>query len=103
MKRFFLFLALTALCISCGDQTTKTTADSTCEGVVYEINTRQMTPEGTLAAASELLPTLKDAGVDVVWLMPIYPIGEKGRKGSLGSYYAIKAYCDVNPQIGIID
>ena len=103
MKRFFLFLALTALCISCGDQTTKTTADSTCEGVVYELNTRQMTPEGTLAAASELLPTLKDAGVDVVWLMPIYPIGEKGRKGSLGSYYAIRDYCDVNPEFGTLE
>ena len=89
MKRFFLFLALAALTISCGTRTTKTSADCVCEGVVYELNTRQMTPEGTLEAAGELLPTLKDAGVDVVWLMLIYPIGEKGRKGSLGSYYAI--------------
>ena len=103
MKRFFLFLALAALTLSCGTQTTKTSADCVCEGVVYELNTRQMTPEGTLEAAGELLPTLKDAGVDVVWLMPIYPIGEKGRKGSLGSYYAIKDYCDVNPEFGTLE
>ena len=103
MKRFFLFLALAALTISCGTQTTKTSADCVCEGVVYELNTRQMTPEGTLEAAGELLPTLKDAGVDVVWLMPIYPIGEKGRKGTLGSYYAIRDYCDVNPEFGTLE
>ena len=103
MKRFFLFLALAALTLSCGTQTTKTSADCVCEGVVYELNTRQMTPEGTLEAAGELLPTLKDAGVDVVWLMPIYPIGEKGRKGTLGSYYAIRDYCDVNPEFGTLE
>ena len=41
--------------------------------------------------------------MDVVWLMPVYPIGEKGRKGTLGSYYAIKDYCAVNPEFGTLD
>ncbi|MDE7005846.1 MAG: alpha-glucosidase C-terminal domain-containing protein [Alistipes sp.] len=64
------------------------------------MNVRQVTPEGTFAAAAQQLPRLRDLGVDIVWLMPIHPIGEKGRKGSLGSYYAIRDYMDVNPEMG---
>ena len=60
--------------------------DWTADAVVYELNTRQATAEGTLAAAEKKLPELKELGVDVVWLMPIYPIGVEGRKGTLGSY-----------------
>ena len=71
--------------------------------VVYEMNVRQYTPEGTLNAAAEQLPRLKDLGVDVVWLMPIHPIGEKGRKGSLGSYYAIRDYREINPEFGTME
>ena len=58
--------------------------------VLYEMNVRQLTPEGTLRAAAARLEFLRDLGVDAVWLMPIYPIGEAGRKGSLGSYYSIR-------------
>ena len=68
--------------------------------VLYEMNVRQLTPEGTLRAATSKLPFLKDLGVDAVWLMPVYPIGEAGRKGSLGSYYSIRDYCAVNPELG---
>lgn len=67
---------------------------------IYQINTRQFTPQGTLQAAQEQLPRLKDLGIDVVWLMPIHPIGEVKRKGSLGSPYAVKDYFEVNPEIG---
>ncbi len=77
--------------------------DWTADAVVYELNTRQATAEGTLAAAAKKLPELKELGVDVVWLMPIYPIGVEGRKGTLGSYYAIKDYCDVNPEFGTLE
>ncbi|MGM9738434.1 MAG: alpha-amylase family glycosyl hydrolase [Candidatus Cryptobacteroides sp.] len=70
------------------------------DAVIYEMNVRQYTPEGTLAAAAQHLPRLKELGVDVIWLMPIYPIGVKERKGTLGSYYAISDYCDVNPEFG---
>ena len=66
------------------------------------MNVRQYTPEGTFAAAQQQLPRLKDLGVDIVWLMPIYPIGIEGRKGTLGSYYAIKDYCDINPEFGTL-
>ncbi len=75
-------------------------ADWSYQSVVYEMNVRQYTPEGTFAAAARELPRLKDLGVDVVWLMPIYPIGVKERKGTLGSYYAISDYCAVNPEFG---
>ena len=77
-------------------------ADWTYGTVVYEMNTRQLTPEGTFAAAEQHLSRLKDLGVDIIWLMPIYPIGELERKGSLGSYYAIRDYCDVNPEFGTL-
>ena len=70
--------------------------------VVYEMNVRQYTPEGTFAAAQQELPRLAELGVDILWLMPIYPIGVDGRKGPLGSYYAVKNYCDVNPEFGTL-
>lgn len=70
---------------------------------LYELNTRQFTPEGTFAAAAEQLPRLKDLGVDIVWLMPIHPIGEKNRKGTLGSPYSVRDYRAVNPEFGTLD
>ena len=71
--------------------------------VLYEMNVRQLTAEGTFRAAIERLPFLRSIGVDAIWLMPIYPIGEDGRKGSLGSYYSIKDYTAVNPEFGTDD
>lgn len=71
--------------------------------VLYEMNVRQLTPEGTLRAAAARLEFLRDLGVDAVWLMPIYPIGKKNRKGTLGSYYSIRDYCAVNPELGTMD
>jgi len=67
---------------------------------IYEVNIRQYTPEGTFKAFQKHLPRLKEMGVDILWLMPIHPIGEKNRKGSLGSYYAIKDYTAINPEFG---
>ena len=69
-------------------------------GVIYELNTRQFTPEGTFRAAEEHLPELKNLGVDIIWMMPLQEIGVEGRKGSLGSYYAIKDYCSFNHEFG---
>lgn len=73
------------------------------DAVIYELNVRQTTPEGTLSAAAGRLPQLKRLGVDVVWLMPVYPIGEAERKGTLGSYYSVRDYCAVNPEFGTMD
>ncbi|HBS33002.1 MAG TPA: alpha-amlyase, partial [Parvularcula sp.] len=75
----------------------------TRDAVLYQINTRQFTPEGTFAAAERELPRLKELGVDILWLMPIHPIGEKNRKGSLGSPYSVKDYLAVNPEFGALE
>ena len=70
------------------------------DAVIYQINTRQFTPEGTFAAAQAQLPRLKALGVDILWLMPIHPIGVEHRKGSLGSPYSVRDYFGVNPEFG---
>jgi glycosidase len=67
---------------------------------IYEVNIRQYTEEGTINAFREHLPRLKEMGVDILWLMPVQPIGELNRKGSLGSYYSVKDYKAVNPELG---
>ena len=70
------------------------------DAVIYEANIRQHTEEGTFAAFAKDVPRLKNMGIDIIWLMPIHPIGEKNRKGELGSYYSIKDYKAVNPEFG---
>ncbi|MEM9820795.1 MAG: alpha-amylase family glycosyl hydrolase [Bacteroidota bacterium] len=70
---------------------------------IYEVNLRQYTPEGTLAAFEKQLPRLKEMGVDILWFMPIHPISQAKRKGSLGSYYAVADYKDVNPEHGNLE
>lgn len=72
----------------------------TRNAVIYEVNLRQYTPEGTFKAFEQHLPRLKAMGVDIVWLMPVNPIGIKNRKGTLGSYYSIKDYLGINPEFG---
>jgi len=67
---------------------------------IYEVNIRQYTPEGTFHAFTEHLPRLKEMGVKILWLMPIHPIGEENRKGTLGSYYSITDFKEVNPEFG---
>lgn len=74
--------------------------DWTDNAVIYEVNIRQYTPEGNFKAFTEHISRLKDLGVDILWLMPVHPIGEKNRKGKLGSYYSIKDYYAVNPEFG---
>ena len=67
---------------------------------IYEVNIRQYTPEGTFSAFEKHLPRLKDMGIDILWLMPVHPIGEEKRKGAKGSYYSVKDYYGVNPEFG---
>ena len=103
MKKTALFAAVAAMLVGCGSQPDKAVQESAFDkynSVVYELNVRQATPEGTFAAAEEYLPVLKNMGVDIVWLMPIHPIGADGRKGTLGSYYSISDYEAVNPEFG---
>lgn len=69
---------------------------------IYQLNTRQFTAEGTFAAAEKQLPRIKALNVDIVWLMPIHPIGVKNRKGTLGSPYSVRDYYGVNPEFGTL-
>ena len=70
---------------------------------IYEVNLRQFSENGTFKEFEEHLPRLQELGVGILWFMPIHPIGEKNRKGSLGSYYSVKDYFDVNPAHGTLD
>ena len=106
MFKKFLFLPLIATLLfgaCCNNTPQGAHPDWTYDAVVYEMNVRQYTPEGTFAAAAEHLPRLKELGVDIIWMMPIYPIGVKERKGTLGSYYAISDYCATNPEFGTLE
>ena len=106
MKKFFLFVASIATligCCNCDKKVAEAPEFDMYNSVVYELNIRQATEEGTFAAAEAYLPVLKDMGVDIVWLMPISPIGVDGRKGTLGSYYSIIDYKEINPEFGTMD
>ena len=116
MKKIFTFSAIAALAaslFSCNNAaktaetdgrdstfTSLTQPEWSRNAVIYEINWRQMTPEGNIEAMQRQLPRLKDLGVDILWIMPVHPISELNRKGELGSYYAAKDYKDVNPDLG---
>ncbi len=72
----------------------------TKNATIYEVNIRQFTKEGTFKAFENHLPRLKAMGIDIIWLMPINPIGVKNRKGTLGSEYSVKDYLEINPEYG---
>jgi len=135
MKKFALLIMIFGLLISCKNETNKN--ESTSEevkkdslapvsdemmesAVIYEANIRQYSPEGTFDAFTKDIPQLKDLGVKVIWLMPMYPISEKNRKATggkdvediedpeerkkyLGSYYSISDYTAVNPEHGTME
>ena len=71
--------------------------------VIYSIYVRNHTPEGTFRAVEPDLERIKALGADVIWLMPIHPIGKKGKKGSLGCPYSISDYRTVNPDYGTME
>ena len=70
------------------------------DATIYELNVRQFSNEGTFDAIIPHLDRIKDLGIEIIWLMPIHPIGIENRKGGLGSYYAVKDYKGVNPEFG---
>ncbi len=81
----------------------KTTASWLDSIVLYEVNIRQYTEEGTFKAFEEHLPRLKAMGVNTLWLMPVHPISVTERKGTLGSYYAVDDYMAINPEFGTME
>lgn len=104
-----LFLALVVMAVTIASCSSKHKAERSGpsphvewsrNATIYEVNIRQFTPEGTFNALERELPRLQKMGVGILWLMPINPIGEKNRKGSLGSYYSVRDYFAVNPDYG---
>ena len=71
--------------------------------VIYEVYVRSHTPEGTFRAIEPDLDRIAALGVDIVWFMPIHPIGEQNKKGSLGCPYANRDYRTVNPEYGTLE
>jgi glycosidase len=70
------------------------------EGVIYELFPRNFSAEGNFNGVTARLDELKDLGVGIIWLMPIHPLGEKLRKGTVGSPYAVRDYYAINPAYG---
>lgn len=76
------------------------TPEWTAKSNIYEVNIRQFTAGGNILGLRHHLKRLKEMGVDILWLMPIFPIGEINRKGTYGSAYSVKDYKKVNPDFG---
>lgn len=99
MKRYLIFFLLFIL-PSQQSFSQPVAPDWAKNSTIYEVNIRQFSKEGTFKSFQQHLPRLKELGVDILWLMPINPIGKLNRKGTLGSYYSVKDYVDVNPEFG---
>ncbi|WDT68048.1 alpha-amylase family glycosyl hydrolase [Cloacibacterium sp. TD35] len=105
MKKLFLSAMLGLSLISCTalqNQKTMTT-DWKHNTNIYEVNVRQFSKEGTFKAVEKELPRLKRMGVETLWFMPITPIAQKNKKGTLGSQYAAQDYTSINPEFGTLE
>lgn len=115
MKKIFAWAFAAVIISSCspqlapiaenmgGDVTSFTHPDWSHSTNIYEVNVRQYSEEGTFDAFAESLKRLKKMGVEILWFMPITPIGIEGRKeneSQLGSYYAVRNYRQINPEFG---
>ena len=133
MKKTIVTALAVLTLFSCKNETEKTTENSKTEiakfssdveesSVIYEVNIRQYSPEGTFKAFTKDIPQLKELGVKIIWVMPIFPISQTKRKATggddskfasempkeeqhkyLGSYYAVSDFKKVNPEFGTIE
>ena len=97
------WLAINSAVVARADEsapTTRKSPDWLRSSVVYELFPRNFSQEGNLNAITARLDELKNLGVDILWIMPIHPIGEKLRKGTLGSPFAVRDFYAVNPDYG---
>lgn len=132
MKKSLITALAVLTLFSCKNETEKTPENSKTEiakfssdveesSVIYEVNIRQYSPEGTFNAFTKDIPQLKELGVKIIWVMPIFPISQTKRKATggddskfasempkeeqhkyLGSYYAVSDFKKVNPEFGTI-
>jgi glycosidase len=88
---------------SFSDEPARSSEEWVRDAVIYEVYLRSFSRQGGFKALEQRLPELKDLGVGVIWLMPIHPVGELNRKGTLGSPYSIQDYYAINPEFGTLD
>jgi cyclomaltodextrinase / maltogenic alpha-amylase / neopullulanase len=81
-------------------ESARSTRDWVRDGVVYEIYPRQFSASGDFNGVTNQLDRLKELGVTILWLMPIHPIGQEKKKGTIGSPYAVRDYYAINPDYG---
>jgi glycosidase len=81
-------------------ETARTPRQWVRDGVIYEIFPRAFSPAGNFNGVTARLDELKDVGVNILWLMPIHPIGQEKKKGTIGSPYAVRDYYAINPDYG---
>lgn len=100
--KWSILVATLALMCSCGSHTTKATyqVPDPQDVAMYQVNPRVFAAEKSFLAVAEQLDSIQNLGVNVVWFMPIYEIGQKN---SVNSPYCIKDYKGVNPEFGTID
>jgi glycosidase len=134
MKKILLSALLLSTLLSCKKETEQKTATNSSSqittitpeieenAVIYEVNIRQYSEEGTFNAFTKDIPQLKEMGVKILWVMPIFPISQTKRKATggdnskfasempkeeqskyLGSYYAVSDFKNVNPEFGTIE
>lgn len=123
MKKLLLSILIAATIFSCKtSETLNFNASELENAVIYEVNIRQYSPEGSFNAFTKDIPNLKELGVKVIWVMPIFPISQTKRKATggddskfasempaseqhkyLGSYYAVSDFKKVNPEFGTMD
>ncbi|MBM78185.1 MAG: alpha-amylase [Crocinitomicaceae bacterium] len=108
-KTFIIILSILLICcnsklenndISLIDKETSEKVNWKKNATIYELNVRQFSENGDFISVLPHLKRIKEMGIKIIWLMPIHPIGEKNRKGSLGSYYSIKDYQAINTEFG---
>lgn len=96
----WLTISLLNLRADSSPATTRKSPDWLRSSVVYEIFPRDFSKTGDLNGITARLDELQDLGVDILWLMPIHPIGEKNRKGTMGSPFAVRDFYAINPDYG---
>jgi len=96
-----LIAALLVAALSSAQQpNARSSADWVKSGVIYEINPRTFSPSGDFRSIEAQLPRLQTLGVTILWLMPVHPLGQLKKKGSMGSPYAVRDYYAINPDYG---
>jgi pullulanase/glycogen debranching enzyme len=103
MKKLFFIPFLICVFFAHAQKKNESMHDWAKRSNVYEVNVRQFSTAGTFSKVQEAVPRLSNMGVEIIWLMPIHPIGLKGRKQSendLGSYYSVQNYRGINPEFG---